>query len=93
MHHDYERCKLEGKLKEGYMKDGPLQIEFMKLDLSSLQSTMDFIQAYKASGRSLHVLLCNAGIALLNRGIHSLNCYAAFNNRSVSILIVNLLQE
>ncbi|XP_072045521.1 retinol dehydrogenase 12-like [Amphiura filiformis] len=45
--------------------NGPddLNIEFMKLDLESLASTMEFIDAYKAKGYPLHSLICNAGIA------------------------------
>ncbi|XP_063956803.1 retinol dehydrogenase 12-like [Lytechinus pictus] len=39
-----------------------LSVEFMALDLGSLQSTMTFIEAYKNTGRPLHVLICNAGI-------------------------------
>ncbi|XP_072044920.1 uncharacterized protein [Amphiura filiformis] len=39
-----------------------LNLEFMKLDLSSLSSTMGFINAYKVKGYPLHTLVCNAGI-------------------------------
>ncbi|XP_072046329.1 retinol dehydrogenase 11-like [Amphiura filiformis] len=48
--------------------DGPdtLNVEFMKLDLESLTSTMEFINAYKAKGYPLHVLICNAGIAFIS---------------------------
>ena len=40
-----------------------LNVEFMQLDLGSLASTMEFINAYKAKGYPLHVLICNAGTA------------------------------
>lgn len=40
-----------------------LALEFMKLDLSSFKSVTDFAEAYKRSGRPLHVLFCNAGVA------------------------------
>ncbi|XP_072045714.1 retinol dehydrogenase 14-like [Amphiura filiformis] len=43
----------------------PLKVEFMKLDLASLASTMEFINAYKAKGYPLHVLICNAGLGLV----------------------------
>ena len=46
----------------------PLKVEFMKLDLASLQSTMDFVNAYKAKGYPLHVLICNAGLGLVPYG-------------------------
>eukprot|EP00057_Strongylocentrotus_purpuratus_P034781 XP_796491.2 PREDICTED: WW domain-containing oxidoreductase-like [Strongylocentrotus purpuratus] len=39
-----------------------LHVEFMTLDLASLESTMTFIEAYKSKGLPLHVLVCNAGI-------------------------------
>lgn len=45
-----------------------LAVEFAKLDLSSLQSTMDFIQGVKQRSSSLHVLVCNAGIAFVKEG-------------------------
>ena len=41
-----------------------LALEFMKLELTSFQSVVDFCDAYKRSGRPLHVLFCNAGLAL-----------------------------
>ncbi|XP_060082480.1 retinol dehydrogenase 12-like [Ylistrum balloti] len=49
---------------EGVVDYSELSIEFMKLDCASLQSVMDFIKKFKESGRQLHVLVCNAGIAL-----------------------------
>ncbi|KAL3883244.1 hypothetical protein ACJMK2_029527 [Sinanodonta woodiana] len=42
-----------------------LSLEFMELDLSSFKSVRGFIEAYKSSGRALHVLVCNAGVALV----------------------------
>ncbi|KAK3602908.1 hypothetical protein CHS0354_018775, partial [Potamilus streckersoni] len=42
-----------------------LSMEFMELDLGSFKSVRDFIQAYKSSARALHVLVCNAGVALM----------------------------
>ena len=39
-----------------------LQLEYMHLDLSSFQSVKDFVEAYRTSGRQLHVLVCNAGV-------------------------------
>ncbi|XP_045187967.2 retinol dehydrogenase 14-like [Mercenaria mercenaria] len=40
-----------------------LAIEFMKVDLGSFKSVDHFCEEYKKSGRPLHVLVCNAGIA------------------------------
>ncbi|XP_078000563.1 retinol dehydrogenase 12-like [Glandiceps talaboti] len=39
-----------------------LDLEFMKLDLSSLQSVKDFIEEFRSKHSTLHVLICNAGI-------------------------------
>ncbi len=39
-------------------------VVFQQLDVSSLQSVLDFAQQYKDSKRPLHVLLCNAGIMM-----------------------------
>ncbi|XP_078000562.1 retinol dehydrogenase 12-like [Glandiceps talaboti] len=40
-----------------------LDLEFMKLDLSSLQSVKNFIEEFRSKHSALHVLICNAGIA------------------------------
>ncbi|KAL4232547.1 hypothetical protein ACF0H5_007238 [Mactra antiquata] len=40
-----------------------LSLIYMKLDLSSFQSTKDFVQEYKDSGRSIDGIVCNAGIS------------------------------
>ncbi|XP_030849874.1 WW domain-containing oxidoreductase-like [Strongylocentrotus purpuratus] len=51
-------CRSESKANQ--VDD--LHVEFMTLDLASLESTMTFIEAYKSKGLPLHVLVCNAGI-------------------------------
>ena len=53
----------------GVITDGNLNIEFMELNLSSLKSTKKFIDDFKSSGRKLHALICNAGIALHEQGM------------------------
>ena len=65
------------KKTEGVI-DGELSVEYMQLDLSSLKSTKTFIEQYKASGKKLNVLICNAGIAYVPLGLN--------------ILIVELIQ-
>lgn len=46
-------------------KEAPsLNVQYMHLDLSKLQSTMDFINLYKESGLPINVLLCNAGMLI-----------------------------
>ena len=37
-----------------------LALEFMKVDLASFKSTVEFCEEFKKSGRPLHVLFCNA---------------------------------
>ncbi|XP_060069588.1 dehydrogenase/reductase SDR family member on chromosome X-like [Ylistrum balloti] len=44
-----------------------LNVEFMFLDCNSLKSVMNFVEAYKSSGRKLHKLICNAGIGLQDK--------------------------
>ncbi|XP_060069575.1 retinol dehydrogenase 11-like [Ylistrum balloti] len=41
-----------------------LAMDVIELDLSSLTSTKKFIEEYWDSGRNLHVLICNAGVAM-----------------------------
>ena len=45
-----------------------LLLEYMHLDLSSLSSTVQFVEAFKKTGYPLHVFICNAGIAFANQG-------------------------
>ena len=46
-----------------------LLLEYMHLDLSSLNSTVEFVEAFRKTGYPLHVLICNAGIAFANQGV------------------------
>lgn len=39
-----------------------INVEFMKLDLSSFQSTKEFAVAFKEKNIPLHILINNAGI-------------------------------
>ena len=41
----------------------------MKLDLSSLQSVMDFVEEFKRKGYQLQLLICNAGSIFVKHGI------------------------
>lgn len=51
------------------IRDDHLSVEFMKLDLSSLESTMKFIETFKAKYDRLNLLICNAGVYNKNKGI------------------------
>ncbi|XP_072045715.1 retinol dehydrogenase 11-like [Amphiura filiformis] len=61
--HQEEKKKEEKKEEPEEPEEpiAPLNVEFMILDLASFESTMKFIEAYKAKGYPLHVLICNAG--------------------------------
>lgn len=61
MKSDFQREK-EQKT-EGVTQTDDISVEFMKLDLSSLESTKEFTDQFIDSGRQLNTLICNAGIA------------------------------
>ncbi|XP_060082482.1 dehydrogenase/reductase SDR family member on chromosome X-like [Ylistrum balloti] len=54
----------KANLTQNIISDDRLSLEFGKLDLASLKSTMEFVENFKASGRKLHVLICNAGVMM-----------------------------
>ena len=66
MNKEYKELKEKGT--EGLADLEELNLEFMQLDLSSFQSTKDFVEAFKTSGRQLHVLVCNAGVCKAKYG-------------------------
>ena len=45
-----------------------VKAEFMSLDLSSFLSTQQFVTAFKEKNLPLHILINNAGIALVPQG-------------------------
>ena len=49
----------------------PQKVEFMKLDLASLESTKNFIESFKQKNLPLHMLICNAGIGFVQQGLYS----------------------
>ena len=49
-------------------------MEFMKLDLGSLESTKNFIANFKQKNLPLHILICNAGIGFVQLGLFSVWC-------------------
>ena len=60
---------------KGLVDIAELSLVYMHLDLSSFQSTKEFVEEYKKSGRSLHVLICNAGVSKAKPGISSNTSY------------------
>ena len=54
------------RIKQELVSEDPVKqvtLEYMQLDLSSFQSTKDFISAFKEKNLSLNILINNAGIA------------------------------
>ena len=55
--------------EEGQAVGKEVKVEFMKLDLSSLESTKNFIENFKQKNLPLHILICNAGIGFAQQGL------------------------
>ena len=73
--------KMQKEFEEEKSKSTPgvcsretLAVEFMKLDLTSLKSVESFVESFKAKESKLHILLCNAGIALHEQGTFIVFC-------------------
>ena len=45
-----------------------MNVELMRLDLGSLESTKNFIENFKQKNLPLHMLICNAGIFMVPHG-------------------------
>ena len=67
MNEEFRAEKAKGT--RGLLEEDILNLEFMRIDLTSLASVIEFVETFKQSGRPLHVLFCNAGIALVPYGI------------------------
>ena len=52
-------------MKESVGSEIELKVEFLKLDLASFQSTKDFVRSFKEKNLPLHILINNAGIAMV----------------------------
>ncbi|XP_047659335.1 dehydrogenase/reductase SDR family member on chromosome X isoform X1 [Tachysurus fulvidraco] len=52
-------------VKKIQKESGHRKVEFMCLDLASLQSVRQFVQRFKAKGLPLHILVNNAGVMLV----------------------------
>ena len=66
MDREYNELKENGT--KGLADLEQLNVEYMHLDLASFKSTKEFVEAYKKSGRQLHVLVCNAGVCKKSYG-------------------------
>ena len=56
--------------EEGQAVGKEVKVEFMKLDLASLESTKNFVENFKQKNLPLHILICNAGIAFVQQGLY-----------------------
>ena len=54
--------------EEGQVVSKEVNVEFMKLDLASLESTKNFMETFKQKNLPLHILVCNAGIGFAQQG-------------------------
>ena len=68
MNKEYNQMKEEFRDKHQLQTYDSLAVSYMSLDLGSFKSTLQFIEAFKKSGRNLHVLVCNAGIGMAPYG-------------------------
>ena len=66
---DYNILQAIQQLKEeGQTAGKEVNVELMRLDLASLESTKNFIENFKQKNLPLHMLICNAGIAMVPHG-------------------------
>ena len=54
--------------EEGQAVGKEVNVEMMRLDLASLESTKNFIENFKQKNLPLHMLICNAGIGMVPFG-------------------------
>jgi len=63
-------CQALQRLKEeGQAAGKEMNVELMKLDLASLESTKNFIEDFKQKNLPLHMLICNAGVSMVAQGV------------------------
>lgn len=68
MNSEYRDIKDQLKTEHNIEPMDSLLVTFMPLDLTSINSTLNFVQLYLKTGRNLHVLVLNAGIAMVPYG-------------------------
>ena len=66
MTEDYREEKAKGTY--GIIDETSLNVEYHVCDLTSLQSTMKFIDWFKSSGQEVNILICNACTYALSEG-------------------------
>ena len=66
MNEEFTEEKAKGT--EGLTQSEELALEFMKIDLKSFKSVVEFTENFKKTGKKLHVLFCNAGLGLVPFG-------------------------
>ncbi|XP_060567726.1 retinol dehydrogenase 14-like [Ruditapes philippinarum] len=91
MQEDFEKERAKGTT--GLTENPTLALEFMKLDLASFESVVNFCDEFKKSGRKLHVLVCNAGLgfAAYKQSADGLEMMLQVNYLSHFLMIAKLL--
>lgn len=84
MQKEFEEEKARGTT--GICSKERLDVEIMALDLASLNSVENFIETFKSKETKLHLLLCNAGIAMHPQGMSILYIFACSCDIKSSIL-------
>ncbi|KAH3753051.1 WW domain-containing oxidoreductase-like [Dreissena polymorpha] len=84
-----EKSKESSQLSE----NTTLALGFMHLDLASFESVTNFCEAFKKSGRKLHVLFCNAGLGWIpfQKTADGLEMLLQVNYLSHFVMIAKLL--
>ncbi|XP_052281088.1 WW domain-containing oxidoreductase-like [Dreissena polymorpha] len=85
-----EKSKRTSQLSE----NTTLALEFMHLDLVSFESVTNFCEAFKKSGRKLHVLFCNAGLGFIpyQKTADGMEMLLQVNYLSHFVIIAKLLE-
>lgn len=94
-------AQLSDKIYKGIAETNPItgvkrgQVSLYNLDLSSMQSVISFIQAFRDSQLDLNYLICNAGIMFAPRQLtpDGFESHFAINFLGHSLLILELLSH
>lgn len=70
--------------------DKEIKVEFIQLDLSSFQSTTDFVQAFKEKNLPLHILINNAALFAVPYGKTQMHKKKYIMEIQNSLVLLNL---
>ena len=86
MNKEYRELQEKGTV--GLVELEELRVEYMHLDLASFQSTKEFVEQFKKTGRQLHVLICNAGVSKRQFGEHFYHISVSTQQQQTKILLL-----